>query len=608
MVRRLVTILPVLAAVLCGVLNTDLPAQELSQPEETFEYLWNTYDRNYALFGPKRIDWNALYRIYRPQVTAQTTDDELFDIMANLLGHLNDNHVRLRSPEREFRSGILGDLMRRARSGNLRADFARGEVFDFSLGLVKETYLSGRYQQRVREVFTYGWLSDSIGYFHFKGFGSLEESTEAIDEIVAEFRDARGIIIDVRANGGGDDRVGKAIADRFADRKRLYMTTQARNGPEHDDFDAPKYWYVEPNGPIQFTGPLVLITHRLSVSAAENFALAMRVLPHATLVGDMTSGVFADVYGDQLPNGWQFGVSYKLFLDPNGFCWEGIGVPVDIRQTNTTEDIAEGRDRILELAMALIVRGKPAPKGASSSLRDVRESLVEVIQQEYDANGLDAALEAYDHAKRTDPAGYYVDQDELIEAGTALLSGGQPADAVRLFELGTKEFPGSYVIYERLGDAYFALGEADRGRASYDRAIEVNRRSYPWEKRAYESERQVSAGKMLLARALGLAAEDAALTAILADFGRDPDRFHVDENEMNGLGYRFLRDGRIEAAIAVFKVNVEQFPQSWNVYDSLGEAYMVAGETDLAIEYYEKSIEINPNNQNGREMLARLKQ
>ena len=73
MAKRRLTILPVLAVVLCGTFPTDLPAQELSGPEENFEYLWNTYDRNYALFGPKRVDWDALYRIYRPQVTAQTT-------------------------------------------------------------------------------------------------------------------------------------------------------------------------------------------------------------------------------------------------------------------------------------------------------------------------------------------------------------------------------------------------------------------------------------------------------------------------------------------------------------------------------------------------------
>src|SRR6185312_13107881 len=124
-----------------------------------------------------------------------------------------------------------------------------------------------------------GWLTDSIGYFHFRGFGRPEQTEAAIDQIIKEFKDAKAMVVDVRGNGGGDDQVGKLIADRFADRKRHYMKTAIRNGSRHDDFTPWKYWYVEPDGPIQFTKPVILLTHRHSVSASENFALAMRVLP-----------------------------------------------------------------------------------------------------------------------------------------------------------------------------------------------------------------------------------------------------------------------------------------------------------------------------------------
>ncbi len=301
-----------ITGVLCGLLATGPTfAQELSELEKNFEYLWQTFDRNYALFGPKRIDWDALYRVYRPRVTAQTTDEELFDVMASLLGHLNDNHVRLQSPARRFQSGILGEMT----------------MEGFSLDLIKEKYLRGRFTPKVNGVFHYGWVSDDVGHFHFRSFGNREASAEAIDEIIRELVGAKAIIVDVRGNGGGDDRVGKLVADRFADRKRLYMLTQIRNGPKRDDFSPPKYWYVEPVGPRPFTKPVILLTHRFSVSAAENFALAMRLLPHVTVVGDATSGVFADVYRDRLPNGWQFSVSYKLFVDQDGFCWEGTGSP-----------------------------------------------------------------------------------------------------------------------------------------------------------------------------------------------------------------------------------------------------------------------------------------
>jgi carboxyl-terminal processing protease len=317
-------------------------AQELSEPEKNFEQLWQIFDKNYGIFLPKRVDWDLLYKVYRPKVTPETTDDELFDIMASMLGHLNDNHVSLRSSNRSFGAGILNDIKREG----------------FSLSLVKEKYLKNNFTQRLEGRFHYGYLTDSIGYFHFSGFANLNESESIVDEIIKEFKDCDGIVVDVRFNGGGNDQVGKAIASRFADTKRLYMTTQIRRGPNHEDFLPPKYFYVEPKGTIQFTKPVILLIHRWSVSAADNFALAMRTLPHVTLVGETTSGCQADMYRGKLPNGWQFSCANTLFVDQNGFSWEGIGIPPDLRQKNTQEEIDNGLDKQLELAIELIESGK----------------------------------------------------------------------------------------------------------------------------------------------------------------------------------------------------------------------------------------------------------
>ena len=96
--------------------------QEASNPEAVFEDLWQTFDRGYATFDVRGVDWDALYRIYRPRVTAATTDDELFAVLSELLSHLNDNHVMLSSenPERTFCAGYLGrSLNERGLAGTL---------------------------------------------------------------------------------------------------------------------------------------------------------------------------------------------------------------------------------------------------------------------------------------------------------------------------------------------------------------------------------------------------------------------------------------------------------------------------------------------------------
>ena len=83
---------------------------------------------------------------------------------------------------------------------------------------------------------------------------------------------------------------------------------------------------------------------------------------------------------------------------------------------------------------------------------------------------------------------------------------------------------------------------------------------------------------------------------------------HAAEVDLNIAGYDLLAAKKIKEAIEVFKLNVKLHPDSWNVYDSLGEAYAADGNKKDAIANYEKSIQLNPNNQNGKDLVVKLKQ
>lgn len=87
--------------------------QDADDPEYNFEYLWKTFDANYATFTVKHIDWKALYNVYRPRVTANTSEDEQVEIISNMPGHLNDNHVQLisRDPQRVYSAGYLMEML-----------------------------------------------------------------------------------------------------------------------------------------------------------------------------------------------------------------------------------------------------------------------------------------------------------------------------------------------------------------------------------------------------------------------------------------------------------------------------------------------------------------
>ena len=73
-------------------------------PEKNFEQLWQVFNKRYAFFKVRGVDWQDQYKVYRPQVNATTTDDELFKIMCKMLKPLNDGHVELKSrnPKRKF--------------------------------------------------------------------------------------------------------------------------------------------------------------------------------------------------------------------------------------------------------------------------------------------------------------------------------------------------------------------------------------------------------------------------------------------------------------------------------------------------------------------------
>jgi tetratricopeptide (TPR) repeat protein len=79
------------------------------------------------------------------------------------------------------------------------------------------------------------------------------------------------------------------------------------------------------------------------------------------------------------------------------------------------------------------------------------------------------------------------------------------------------------------------------------------------------------------------------------------------ENELNGWGYKLIKQGRIKDALEIFKLNVYLYPKSENVYDSLGETYAELEQIDLAIKNYEQVLKLNPNNNNAKNQLQKLK-
>jgi CubicO group peptidase (beta-lactamase class C family) len=86
----------------------------------------------------------------------------------------------------------------------------------------------------------------------------------------------------------------------------------------------------------------------------------------------------------------------------------------------------------------------------------------------------------------------------------------------------------------------------------------------------------------------------------------DNDSYDFSENQLNNLGYMYLRSGNFDKALALFKLNIEAYPKGFNTYDSYAEALMTKGDNENAIIYFKKSLELNPANTNGIDQLKKL--
>jgi len=84
-------------------------------------------------------------------------------------------------------------------------------------------------------------------------------------------------------------------------------------------------------------------------------------------------------------------------------------------------------------------------------------------------------------------------------------------------------------------------------------------------------------------------------------------KFDVSQKQLNSVGYRLLKDNKINEAVEIFKFEITEYPESANAYNSLGEAHMKAGRKKLAILNYEKSLLLDPNNTKSKWKLESLK-
>jgi hypothetical protein len=329
-------------------------------PMTNFDIFWTTFDEHYPFFAMHGVNWREVRDKYRPQITDKTTSQELFDIFKAMVEPLHDAHISVRgaSPGQRFHS--------------LRAD--THEVDDKTTRKIKEiietNYVHGKLKLRCNDQVSFGVLPDSIGYLRITAFAGyapgfdfdahVRALEKALDEAFQDCDKLRGLIIDVRINHGGSDVLGVNVASRLASKEHLAFAKKARNDPgDPNKFTPVQEWPARVTTRPHFYGNVVELTSGNTVSAGETFTMAlMGRTPPVTRVGENTQGVFSDVLGRKLPNGFRFGLPNEIFLTKDGIAFDGPGIPPDVKiPVFPKEDLEKGRDSAMEKALE-ILKGK----------------------------------------------------------------------------------------------------------------------------------------------------------------------------------------------------------------------------------------------------------
>ena len=316
-------------------------------PERNFEALWRTFHNRYPFFELRNVDWKTQYDVYRPKVTPRTTEGQLFDIFCQMLDPLDDGHVKLEAKLNAHRKARHFSPEKRPR---FHREFSKRDIK--RLFKTSEKTLAHRGFGKLTQ--TEAWMllycrSREFGYIRILELEGVKKRrlTAALDKIAHDFKALKGVLIDIRDNPGGEDDIAITIINRFCDRRRVAFRRMTKIGPGKNDFTPLKTWYVEPHGDVRFTKPIVLLTCDSVFSGGEAFALAIKQLPHVTILGDHTNGIFSYQLEKKLPNGWKYSLSYQVYFSADMVCYEGKGVQVDVELFNKRSDLENGIDPLI---------------------------------------------------------------------------------------------------------------------------------------------------------------------------------------------------------------------------------------------------------------------
>jgi C-terminal peptidase prc len=388
-----------------------------------FDQVWRAIFDNYYDRQFRGVDWRLQREVFRPQVEVSRSSSDLYRVLRQMLGRLGDAHTRIYSPEDGFdrhrpAGTTVGVVVRpiegkpvvtwvepgseAARQGirtgftvtqidgvpvEKKIDRIRDEIGESSTrtalelqsydklfngqrdtpvavtfvdpgGRLRPVTLLRRFIEFQRRVVVKR-LPYRIGYIEVTGFGP--EIEKDFEVAMQEVQGTRGLVLDLRNNGGGFVTTVAHVASYFFPVETNlgeFITRQGRSTSRNTQRLRTVY-----------REPLIVLVSARSASGSEIFAASMQERRRALVVGTnpTTCGCLLGVSRTlKLSDGGKLNVSDTDYRTAMGRRIEGVGVKPDLYFEVRIADLLAGRDRTLEYSVEQLGRTIAFGRGGSA--------------------------------------------------------------------------------------------------------------------------------------------------------------------------------------------------------------------------------------------------
>jgi carboxyl-terminal processing protease len=198
--------------------------------------------------------------------------------------------------------------------------------------------------------------SDGIAYVRLNTFGdtAARELRKALDELLAQ--SPKGLILDLRYNGGGYLDQGIAVASEFLPGGQVVVYEKRGDGSLEENKSTG-------NG-VALDIPMVVLVNEGSASASEIVAGALQDYGRAKLVGVISYGKGSVQSVNPLADGGIVAITSAQWLTPNQRLIQGAGLTPDVYVEFTQADFDAERDPQLDAAVETLMsllNGIPLP-------------------------------------------------------------------------------------------------------------------------------------------------------------------------------------------------------------------------------------------------------